>query len=529
MGTKPEGRARLRLMVVVGVLVATTAALFLFKIQALGYSLTDGLPLRRYSVTWDLRADGHGRDVRIKTFLPSTDARQQIADERNDAAAFHMTTEMVGLNRVATWSGGNVPDGATVRYSITVVPREVRYQLDPTLEVPLVYPASAAPFLRPEPEIQADAPEIARTLSRLGADSGPVQERMKKVFDFVSALHPRPFKGTTDALSALRLGEASCNGKSRLFVALSRAAGIPARLVGGLILETGSKRTSHQWVEAYIGGHWVPFCPTNGHFARLPERYLTLYYGDETLLKHTADVNFRYQFEMSAIMVPPPKALASFRVFNVWGLFERLGLPFLLLRTLLMLPIGALVVVLCRNVVGMPTFGTFLPALIAAAAAETGPVWGVAGVVLVVGIVALARWMVHRLELLHSPTLAILLAVVTLSLLAISLLAERVGLLRLAHITLFPIAVMAITAERFYLSLTERGATDAVKELSGTLLVMLACYAVMGSLALQVIVIGFPEVLLLVVVANIFLGRWVGMRLSEYRRFRALLLPRGGR
>jgi hypothetical protein len=52
---------------------------------------------------------------------------------------------------------------------------------------------------------------------------------------------------------------------------------------------------------------------------------------------------------------------------------------------------------------------------------------------------------------------------------------------------------------------------------------MLACHVVMGSLALQVLVIGFPEVLLLVVAANVYLGRWVGMRLSEYRRFRGLL------
>lgn len=37
-----------------------------------------------------------------------------------------------------------------------------------------------------------------------------------------------------------------------------------------------------------------------------------------------------------------------------------------------MLPLGALVVVLFRNVIGVPTFGTFLPALIAAAAGGRG-------------------------------------------------------------------------------------------------------------------------------------------------------------
>jgi hypothetical protein len=213
---------------------------------------------------------------------------------------------------------------------------------------------------------------------------------------------------------------------------------------------------------------------------------------------------------------------------NVWTLFERLGLSFALLRTLLMLPIGALVVVLFRNVIGLPTFGTFLPALLAASAGVTGAGWGVAGVLIVVVVVALVRLLVGMLELLHSPSLAILLAAVTTTLLCTSLAAEHFGLVPLAHIVVFPIAVLAITAERFYLALTEKTWLAAFKELAGTLVVMLGCYVVMSSLALQALVIGFPEVLLLVVAANVYLGRWVGVRLTEYVRFRKVLGATGG-
>ena len=39
----------------------------------------------------------------------------------------------------------------------------------------------------------------------------------------------------TDARSAFEEQEASCNGKSRLFVALCRAHMIPARMVGGIM------------------------------------------------------------------------------------------------------------------------------------------------------------------------------------------------------------------------------------------------------------------------------------------------------
>lgn len=507
-------------------LIAAVAGMVLYKVQALNYALEDTLPVTSYRVTYALDLDGHSDDVRVRTFLPASDPHQQVTLERDESSpGFHLTREMDGLNQVATWTGTNIPDGARIRHSFSVVTSAARYALPPALAVPTAYPASVGPYLRPEEQIQVDDPLIAATLARIGAATGGVTERLTRIHDFTAGLAARPFKGTTDALTALRLEEASCNGKSRLFVALSRAAGIPARLVGGFILETGAKKTSHQWVEVYVAGHWVPFCPTNGYFAQLPARYLVLYRGDEALFRHTSDINFDYRFEVSSSLVPSAKAKASFTFFNVWALFERLGLSLALLRTILMLPLGALLVVLFRNVIGLPTFGTFLPALLAAATGETGALWGTAAVLLVVAVVALVRWAVQHLELLHSPTLAILLTAVSLTVLGISLLAERFGFVSLANVTFFPIAVLAITAERFYLGLTEKGFRSAGKELGGTLVVMLACCVVMNSMALQVVLVAFPEVLLLSVAANIYLGRWVGVRLSEYRRFRRILFP----
>lgn len=504
--------------------IAIPLAIMSYKVKALGYELESILPDQQVRLVYELQLDGHGEDVRVTTFVPPTDPRQRVLHEENRSPGLHLEITSSGANRVATWTGAAIPDGAKLELAIDLMVRPVVFELDPTLTVPASYPESVQRYLAAEPDIQAQHPEIVRSLASIGADRGPLVERLRKIYELASGLEQRAFKGTTDALTALRLGEASCNGKSRLFVALARAAGIPARLVGGMILESGAKKTSHQWVEAYVAGHWVAFCPTNHHFAELPGHYVRLYTGDETLFRHTADINFDYRFRSSTTLVPSERAQASFKAFNVWALFQSLGLPYSLLRTVLMLPVGALVVVLFRNVIGLPTFGTFLPALIAAAAGETGVAWGLTGVALVVVFVALARLALQRLELLHSPTLAILLAAVTMTMLTLSLVAQRFGIAELAKLSVFPIAVLAITAERFYLSLAEHGTRTAVKELAGTMTVIVGCNVVMNSLALQILVSGFPEVLLLVVAANMVLGRWVGLRALEYLRFRKLIL-----
>lgn len=499
-----------------------------YKVAAQDYRLSELLPLTRYDVTLTMQLDGHGQDVRVRTFLPTTDSRQLVSGEQSVPGNLHLTTRLASGGREAVWTGDEAREGTVVRYAFQVVGRPIRFELASDLPVPAVYPPSLRPYLSAEPAIQVDAPEIAQLLAKLGADKGSLVARLRRIYEHASALEQRPFKGMTDALTALRLGEASCNGKSRLLTALARAAGIPARLVGGVIMQRGHTRTAHQWVEAWVAGHWVPLDATNHHFAELPAHYLTLYTGDEVLFKHTAEINFRYGYDVEKTLVPSPRAKSTLGALNVWALFERLHLPFSLLRTLLTLPIGALVVVLFRNVIGLSTFGTFLPALIAAAASETGPLWGFLGLLIVIISVSLGRWALHKLELLHSPTLAILLTLVAASMLATSLVAERLGLVALTRISLFPIAVLAITAERLYLAVVDQGVATATKQLASTFAVIAACYVVMSSLVLQIIVIGFPEVLLLCVAINLYLGRWVGMRLLEYRRFRHVLAPNAG-
>lgn len=511
----------------IAMLLSVPLALIAYKVIWVGYRVNDVLPRTQHRVTVQMTVDGNSGRANVRTFLPQSDERQTVSMEDHESdPSLHFITETEGLNRVASWNGTTVPDQAKLGVSYSIITKNLEYTISPELGVPDSYAQSIADNLKPTSSIQVDSPEVRATLVRIGGNRGSILERLGAIYEYTQSLGSRAFKGTTDAVTALRLGEASCNGKGRLFTALARAAGIPTRLVGGMLLEDGKKRTSHQWVEAYVGGHWVPFDPTNRHFAAIPSNYVTLYRGDEALFRHTSDVNFDYLLVTSSSLAPSPKIKEALGAANVWSLFERLNLPFSLLCTVLMLPIGALVVVLFRNVVGMPTFGTFLPALIAAAAGETGVLWGMLSIVIITLATVAGRSAIASLRLLHSPTLAILLAIVVLTMLGTSLIADQLGFEALARVSYYPIAVMAIASERFYLAMTEQGPRSALKSLTGTLAVTLACYVVMNSLAMQAIVSGFPEVLLLVIAGNIYLGRWVGIRITELWRFRSLIAQR---
>ncbi|TNF33310.1 MAG: transglutaminase [Deltaproteobacteria bacterium] len=513
-------RASRRVFWTVFALLASAAALVVLHLQTLGFDMSFMVPDVVHDVTVLQTFDGTGEEVRLRVFLPETDPRQTVFDERNAWGDLSFTATADGANRVGEWRGDAAVGEHTVTYRFSVRARGIRYDIAP--EIPLVAPHSDtahAHELSPTDAIQSTAPEIVALAERLSPTSGRLVDYLHAVFDHVSGFGFRPFKGTTDALTALRLGEASCNGKARLFVALMRARGVPARLVGGVILTAGDKKTSHQWVEVLAGGHWIPMDPTNGHFAEIPHDYLTLYRGDEVLFRHTADIGYRYLFRIKRELVPRQSIEQNKAALGIWGFFAQIGMPLDLLKVVIMIPLGAVVVVIFRNVLGVRTFGTFLPVLIAASARHTGLVWGIIGFSSLILLASLVRRLTAKLELLHSPQLAVLLTVVIGAMLFGGSAAVDAGVVELGRISLFPVAITAITAERFTLMEVEDGAWKAWSTLFKTMVVVCFAYVTINSLSLQILMLAFPELLLVVIALDIWLGRWVGLRLSEWLRF----------
>jgi len=515
-------------------LLAAAWGIMAYKLYVLDYPLAGLIPATSYQVDVNIETTGHGDDISIQTYLPRSDSRQHISAEGNSSGRFNISIENDELNRIAHWNTENSQGLQNIRYSYSVEAKHIRYAIPSDMAIPHSYPEDIQPYLAETAGIQVNDPDIEEALQKL-FPGGPLT-----ILNAVTTIHRhlqddfanKNFSGFTDAITALKLGEASCNGKSRLFAAFARKLGIPARLVGGLIMKAGNKRTSHQWVEIYIAGHWVPFDTINDHFADIPANFLTLYYGDLSLFKRTSNVNFNYSFNMIKRLVPQRDALDSldqsgFNIFNLYSVFEQVGISQNLLKIILMIPLGALVVVIFRNVIGLETFGTFLPALIAAAARETGLLWGLVGFVLIILISSSVRKVLDWMQLLHSPKMAIMLSTVVIVMMSVTVLSVHFNMFELAHVTLFPIAILAITAERFAIIESEQGSLKAFKITFTTLIVISACYIVMDSLFLQSMILAFPEMLLVIIALNLWLGKWIGMRVTEFFRFRKLIFAKG--
>jgi hypothetical protein len=200
------------------------------------------------------------------------------------------------------------------------------------------------------------------------------------------------------------------------------------------------------------------------------------------------------------------------------------GVPEETVVLLLMLPIVATIIAFARQIIGIKGFGIYTPLIISFAFLATGLKYGLAFFMAILLVGTLTRLLVKRFRLLYLPRMAIVLTAVALAILIIFLEGSYSGRTGMITASIFAILIMITLVEKFVAAQIERGAKGAIVLTSETLLLSIACYWIASWSWLQSLVLLYPFwVILGSIIINIFLGKWTGLRLSEYFRFREVI------
>ncbi len=132
-------------------------------------------------------------------------------------------------------------------------------------------PADLDRYLKPEPFIESDAPEIREAAERLVLGVSGTRARAERLTREINSLvEKRPTVSLPSALEVLRTKVGDCNEHTVLFVAMARSLGIPARVNVGVAFVRGAFYY-HAWPEVWIAegdgrGLWLPVDPTFNQF-----------------------------------------------------------------------------------------------------------------------------------------------------------------------------------------------------------------------------------------------------------------------
>lgn len=315
---------------------------------------------------------------------------------------------------------------------------------------------------------------------------------------------------------------------ARRLVFSLNAGGYPARRVTGLMLSTQERQAEPiQWVDFWRRdtNTWQAIDPVSGEVIE-DERLLPLAYDEDPLFSGAGVRNLEHRISVQhfddtgaySALWGEDRGMA--RIVSALSLFN---LPIdeqMVFRVLLLVPLGAAVIAFLRQVVGLQTFGTFMPVLIALSFRESGLVTGVALFVLIVAIGLMLRAYFNQLKLLVVPRLASVMIMVTFVMMGLSLISSAAGFQTGLSLSLFPLVILTMTIERMSLNWDEFGARSALIKGAGSLGAAVLAYLLISNDRIEHLVFTFPELLLIALAFTILLGRYNGYKLTEYMRFR---------
>ncbi len=200
------------------------------------------------------------------------------------------------------------------------------------------------------------------------------------------------------------------------------------------------------------------------------------------------------------------------------------GVPASSIYLILAFPFIAFIIAFFRQIVGVAAFGVYAPAITALAFITLGVSFGLIIFFVVIAVSYIIRRIFSKVEILYIPRVSLLLSLISLSFLVISWFAIYLGSKVSLALAIFPMLVMSTISEKFISAQSEQGLKGALFGALQTVLMATISYFVVVWQPMVDLINGFPEVVILPLIGEIIVGRFTGLRLAEYFRFRSLLM-----
>lgn len=515
---------RFPVYVVAALLTLAGLAIFAYKAFVLGFPLEPNTKSVSWTVEAKIKFDGANRDVNIRFPLPQSNANFAIVDENfvSDDFGLNIKRDKKTGQRYAVWTKRQASGAQTILYSAVLYELSAAAEDERQKEPKVVseYDARKRQELKksdPDPTAIALDQLINEAAKRSSERASLVRELLKLISN-----------DGDDRVKSLKLALKDAKDNIDIGVFALRAAGVPAHAVNGLQIDKNRRNADvTRWIEVFDDGRWHSATLEAGIEGDEAPARLPWWRDEAKKIEREGGPNPKVGYSVRRNIVDAvTKALwresqdaPALRAVSLFDLPLQTQLVF---RVMLLLPIGALLIAFFRQIVGIKTFGTFMPVLVALAFRETQLL---TGVTLFTGVVALGlilRSLLNKVRLLAVPRLAAVLTMVVVALVLIAKVSQVFGINTGLSLSLFPVVILTMTIERMSVTWDESGAREAIMQGLGSLAMAVLCYLVIFQPMVGHFTFVFPELLMVAMALMLLMGSYNGYKLTEYIRFRAL-------
>ncbi|MBU1667987.1 inactive transglutaminase family protein [bacterium] len=502
--------SRLQILVVTIFLSSLGIAVALYKGLALGIPFTPNETTSIYRLGAKISFKAKDEPIKISLAIPSNQNGIKILSQETASQGYGYNIATTEQGQRAEWTKRESTGQQSIFYSVDVVMDKNHH-----VKIPDELPSDKTEENLDEWDSQTrDAAEalLAEVHSHSADDYSFTAELLKRVNEEKSSQLLSLFK-TKDSYNL-----------EKIVYKLLRYKGIHVRIVNAITLEGNRQNMNLKpYLEVYDGKNWQLFSLKKGKVIK-PKKLFIWQRGGVSLLDSFGTENAKVKFSISQRLVPIKEmvledSLAKKSMIIDLSLFALPTSEQNAFRHILLIPIGALVVVFMRIIIGLRTSGTFMPILLALAFMETKLVTGLILFVSIVGMGLIIRSYLSHLNLLLVARISSVVIVVIGIMSIFSIVSYKLGINEALTITFFPMIILAWTIERMSILWEEEGAKEVYMQGGGSLLVAVLAYFAMSNELVGYLSFNFSELLLVVLSIIILIGRYSGYRLFELIRF----------
>lgn len=200
------------------------------------------------------------------------------------------------------------------------------------------------------------------------------------------------------------------------------------------------------------------------------------------------------------------------------------GVPVNTVVLILLFPLIVAIVTAARHLIGVRGAGILTPALLSVAFLATGIWAGVALFVIILLVTVIGKAVLGGLKIQYLPRVSLLLWVVSAFVFLTLFVASIWNVSQLVTVGIFPILILMLLAETFIDLQAGRSGSEAQALIFQTFVLAIISSLILGSDLIQRTVLLWPEIIFFgVAVFDLFMGRYTGLRLSEYMMYRGIV------
>lgn len=196
------------------------------------------------------------------------------------------------------------------------------------------------------------------------------------------------------------------------------------------------------------------------------------------------------------------------------------GIPANTIVLILLIPVIATIITFVRIVIGLPSLEMLVPIVLSFAFVAIGISNGLLVLATVVAASFVSRRLLRRAQIMYFAKRS--LSLLLLSLFVLTALTVLISLdsSRISALSIFPVLILTLMGDSLVAVQLHKSMRETTIVTVVTIALGLVGYYLSTMVVVRDIILLYPEVILLTIIINMFVGRYFGLRLVEVFRFK---------